>query len=85
MGLFLSTIAKRPIIDAFDAATADAMATNKSLFEDSNDEIHDFDKDIFLYLTNLSLAKMGPQYGYFTPFEFDACIDYYEKIDLKWL
>lgn len=69
-----------PIIDAFDAATADAMATHKTMFETI-----DFDKDIFRKLTNIALAKMGLEYCYFTEFEFDACIDYYEKLDQKWL
>jgi hypothetical protein len=68
------------IIEAFDAATADAMAANKTIFETP-----DFDKYIFGQLTNMALAKMGPEYGQFTISEFDSCIDYYERLDQKWL
>ena len=48
-------------------------------------ELCDLDKDCFLLFLNKTWDKYAPQNGRFNMQELDACIDYYEMKDQKWL
>jgi len=68
------------IINAFDYGTFKMLEDNRDMFRS-----FDFDKDGFLRTLNRILDKYAPQYGRFNLQELDACIDYYEMRDQKWL
>jgi len=45
----------------------------------------DHDKNHFQIALNIAMNKYAPKCGHFSDLELDACIDYYEMRDQKWL
>lgn len=73
-----------PLIEVFDYGTHKAMDDDKSMFGPPINRI-DFDKSSFRFMTNRALKKYAPECGRLEEWEFDACIDFYELRDQKWL
>ncbi len=73
-----------PLIEVFDYGTQKSMKDDKSMFGPPNNRIY-FDKSSFRFMTNRALQKYAPGYGRLEEWEFDACINYFDVRDQKWL